>query len=182
MLSYLQTILHPARWYVPDRRSSWTSHDQSLPAQPVPLSEEPLCRRTACADRGVSAAAACTLVFSRPVCSPCGHEKARMRPLFGRRAPHGSCLAGEPGTTCCRRLYRRQRPPERRRRRVISPPNTYVPQEYVQFVLKDLLNYQELSKIRVFLKAFVLAIRFESSPQHRKQAPGGFFLVLVVEF
>jgi len=104
--SYLRMIVHGAQKYLPNRQSCWTSHDRSLPAQPVPLSEEPLCRRTACADRGASAATVCTLVFSRPVCSPCRHEKARMRPLFGRRAPHGSCLAGEPGTTCCRRLYR----------------------------------------------------------------------------
>ena len=41
--------------------------------------------------------------------------------------------------------------------------------EYAKFVSKGLLKYQDLLKIRVFLKTLVLAIRFKRS-HHRKQA------------
>ena len=45
--SYLRMIVHSAQKYLPNRQSCWTSHNRSLPAQPVPLSGEPLCRRAA---------------------------------------------------------------------------------------------------------------------------------------
>jgi hypothetical protein len=54
-------------------------------------------------------------------------------------------------------------------------PNTYVPQGIRKFVSKGRLKYQDLLKIRVFLKTLVLAIRFKRSHQHRKQAVTGFF-------
>jgi len=47
------------------------------------------------------------------------HAKQRgCAPDFDRRAPHGSCKSGEPGTTCFRRVCRRQCPPALARARM----------------------------------------------------------------
>ena len=108
---------------------------------------------------------------SRPFCGRADAKKHGCKPVFDHRAPHGSCQAGKPGATCFRRACRRQCPPERRPARVQRAAKYVGPRVYrVQFGLKAMLKYQELLRIRVFLNAFVLAIRLKSSHHHRKEA------------